>query len=314
MEPRLTICVTTYNRPEQLLLELRSLCQQGHWGEYRLRLNNNHSNYDVEAHLRQALPEGFLAAAEICNRPYNVGGNMNIAMCFREVHTDWMWLMGDDDVFLPGALETVLADIESHEQDCLVEYTVTEPHIVHMQQLPDRRGVGFSDFVGGLGTGLFALTFQSALLFNMQRLAPYTDWTLFECGPATYYPFLYLPFRALLNGECASTRSAQCVRMQRADGQWSLLQLSLAIPGFIYYTSLPWTPNDLNVFKRVFGGFLTPYTLRLREVKSRTLQWEYLKHWLAAFGLNRNWLIAFAIFLCPPLARLYDWHKARAKK
>ena len=52
---KLTVAITTYNRKEALITQLRSLECQGLYDKYQIMIFNNCSNYDVEGVLKDAL-------------------------------------------------------------------------------------------------------------------------------------------------------------------------------------------------------------------------------------------------------------------
>lgn len=125
MEKKLTVAITTYNREQPLIEQLRSLEQQGLYDKYKIVVCNNCSDYDVEASLRKALSPEFMDIITVHNRKYNVGGDCNIALSFQLIETEWMWLLSDDDITNSGAIQTVLEDAEKYPDVCWLKYSIS---------------------------------------------------------------------------------------------------------------------------------------------------------------------------------------------
>jgi len=124
MDKKLTVAITTYNRKNELITQLRSLESQGLYDKYSIVVYNNNSDYDVEEVLRNSLSPAFFDIISVHNRKFNVGGDCNIALTFLQTNTPWMWLLSDDDVTTPTSLATVLADIESYKDVCWLKYSI----------------------------------------------------------------------------------------------------------------------------------------------------------------------------------------------
>lgn len=45
----------------------------------------------------------------------NVGYDRNFEICFQKSDTDFVWLLGDDDIVRPGAISKVLGTLEQHD-------------------------------------------------------------------------------------------------------------------------------------------------------------------------------------------------------
>lgn len=41
----------------------------------------------------------------------NIGANANVLRCFELCETEWIWILGDDDHGLPGAVDKILAHL-----------------------------------------------------------------------------------------------------------------------------------------------------------------------------------------------------------
>jgi len=105
--PLLSIAIPTYNRVDFLSLCLRVLLPQ-----VRGRTDVEVTVFD------NASPDGTQALAERLRdeqggfvyrrNAENIGSDRNIAQCFDEARGVYVWILGDDDVVLPGALDCIL--------------------------------------------------------------------------------------------------------------------------------------------------------------------------------------------------------------
>lgn len=111
----LTIAIPTYNRRRYLELGLNQLEPQlkGHEDEVELLICDNASDDDtrqfVESRIAAGCPIRLLVNSE------NVGGDLNIAKCFRMATGKYVLVMGDDDLLLDGALEAILSTLRGRD-------------------------------------------------------------------------------------------------------------------------------------------------------------------------------------------------------
>lgn len=126
-EKKLTVVITTYNRKNELLEQLRSLEKQGHTNEYEIFVSDNHSDYDVEEWLNSQLSKEFLEIINVKRWEINVGHELNATFAFLLPKTEWLWMLSDDDITEPNSLETILNDIADKRNDnvCWIKYSIT---------------------------------------------------------------------------------------------------------------------------------------------------------------------------------------------
>jgi len=99
--PRLTIYIPTFRRPElATLLQSLELCSDV---EVIISDNDGAAAPIVEEHLADAP-----CRVDYSKRRNNIGGDLNILRAYDVAETDWVWIIGDDDELLPGAIEQVL--------------------------------------------------------------------------------------------------------------------------------------------------------------------------------------------------------------
>lgn len=122
--PLLTIAIPTYNRASYLDLCLKRISEEiaGLSEDRRclvkVYVSDNASMDDTPKVIAQY--QGMQAGAfkAVCNSQ-NIGPDSNIAQCYESAITPYVWIMGDDDVLLPGGLGLVLDALLREEIDIL---------------------------------------------------------------------------------------------------------------------------------------------------------------------------------------------------
>lgn len=124
MDKFLTIVIPTYNRKNQLVRLLKSIERQNALKKYYVVILNNHSNYDIESTLNNCFSSEFIKNIEINNRPINVGASYNISGAFLACKTDYLWIIGDDDEVIDGAIDIIEEDIIRFPNIPLFKYSL----------------------------------------------------------------------------------------------------------------------------------------------------------------------------------------------
>ncbi len=113
----LSICIPTYNRIEQIQKQIRLLLPQL-TDEVQLIIYDNHSDISVsELFTNQELSQ-FLVVRNCTN----VGGDANIARCFENCDTKWLWTLSDDDFVKENAISILLEDIKKNQNATFINY------------------------------------------------------------------------------------------------------------------------------------------------------------------------------------------------
>jgi len=111
----ITVVVPTYNRAGYLPCALRSILDQS-YGDFELLVCDNAST-DETADVVKAFDDPRLSYVGL---PENVGWLANFNQAVERVSTDYVTIMGDDDLMLPGALERAVAVLDAHPDVGLV--------------------------------------------------------------------------------------------------------------------------------------------------------------------------------------------------
>lgn len=105
-QPTLGICIPAYRRPEFLRKCLASIIEQSRNLPVRIFVADD-SLTDVNAEVLTDARAGFPALHFEANSR-NLGINENIRRVVDMSDTDYVWLIGEDDIFLNGAIERVV--------------------------------------------------------------------------------------------------------------------------------------------------------------------------------------------------------------
>lgn len=123
-QPLLTIAIPTYNRASYLDLCLRRIGEEiaslsaGQRCLVKVYVSDNASPDDtpkVVARYQGRHPGVF----EAVRNSKNIGADFNIAQCYESAVTPYVWIIGDDDVLLPGGLGMVIDSLNKDEIDIL---------------------------------------------------------------------------------------------------------------------------------------------------------------------------------------------------
>ncbi len=108
--PRLTIAIPSYNRAEKLDRQLGWAIESiaGNWDECELIISDNASPDSTPQVCAKwcTQSDGHL---RVIRQPTNLGLVGNALFCIANATGDFVWVVGDDDIVLPGTFAWVLA-------------------------------------------------------------------------------------------------------------------------------------------------------------------------------------------------------------
>ena len=110
---RLSICIPTYNRASHLANCLSSLisCRSMSNLKFQVCVSDNHSTDDTEKVVRNAQ---LSIDIKYHKNTSNIGHARNYLNIVSMADGDFIWLLGDDDLLMPNAIEEIYKLIESH--------------------------------------------------------------------------------------------------------------------------------------------------------------------------------------------------------
>jgi abequosyltransferase len=118
--PLLSLCIPTYNRAAYFQEALESGLRE--WagqpaGLVELLVCDNASTDDTPARLAQA--QARHPELKVFRNAENLGFDGNYLRCVEEATGEFVWVMGDDDVWLPGSIARILRELEAGADACL---------------------------------------------------------------------------------------------------------------------------------------------------------------------------------------------------
>ncbi len=226
--PLFSVVIPTYNRPKELSRTLNVLLPQAQLLRVPVVILDNACPVGAK-HVMESYPE-FIDSVKIIRNRANIGGNANICRCFEICETEWMWLLGDDDIPEENCIKTMLEELKSIDpRVCYVNFSCN--HFSHPKSM-------VIDGLDGLAARLNDRTMASNLLFisvgmfNVNACRKY----LVAGYQHTYTcaPHLAILFSALGGGNQICKFSKNKIvqyMMPNAENQWSTLKLFAGITG-----------------------------------------------------------------------------------
>lgn len=169
--PLLTIAIPTFNRVDCLRLLIDSLMQQLEGTEalgvkVQILISNNASTDGTGSYL-----DGLsnIPGIKVWNQELNIGGDANIAASCELSQGKYVWIIGDDDLAMPGTVLAVLDLLETQKPDLvyLSPQWVSGDLGEFLQTRPQSLAVESIDSMGLAIRASINVTFISSWIMNM---------------------------------------------------------------------------------------------------------------------------------------------------
>lgn len=142
---KLSICIPTFNRSRHLANCLNAIIQSASKadGDFQICVSDNASTDDTEGVVRSV--QGAIPIKYVRNK-VNIGAARNYLNAVAMADGDFVWLVGDDDLLLPSAIDRVLRMIDENgdiDYFCVnafhltTDYVQSFPHPFDMAKLPE---------------------------------------------------------------------------------------------------------------------------------------------------------------------------------
>lgn len=189
MKPILSICIPTYNRApylkESLLRLTRQIKELPDSTLIELLVSDNCSPDTTEQIVTQFIEEGN--AIQYYKNAKNEGMDGNFLRCIERSQGKYVWLLGDDDYLVDGALDKILTVLKGPEIG-----------VLHLQPTHKKNTMGFSNYSNAyefLEEATFWLTFITANIVN-KRYAEKIDFSKYM---GSFFVFIPLLMQAALD-------------------------------------------------------------------------------------------------------------------
>lgn len=219
----LSLCVPTYNRAgllDQALRAVLSQITQEMTGQVEVIVLDNASPDETPATVALAQADFPHLPLRSLRHPQNIGPDANFYEAVKQAQGEYVYLLSDDDILLPGAVETLLRLIHAHpgfDAFCLnIQPFVSDPDEAGppLLDLPQDAVLHSRDeALGLLGT---LIGFLSVMAFNKSRIAAndYTD----KIGTNFIQAFFFLDVLAGGRGLAATAQPLLAQRAENAVG------------------------------------------------------------------------------------------------
>jgi len=117
LRPLLSIAIPTYNRANYLRETIEALSQQVSVAAKNIEIIvlDNCSSDDTIQVCENALRKWQFV--KVLRNPENIGAESNVVQAMRRAAGEWIWLFGDDDIVLSGAVDTLFNYLKSVSED-----------------------------------------------------------------------------------------------------------------------------------------------------------------------------------------------------
>lgn len=134
--PRLSICISTYNRADWLAVNLRNwarLYPDPLSGVELLVCDNASSDHTPEA------VKPYLGRPDFSyhRNAHNVGMLGNLRETAHHARGEYVWIIGDDDLLMPKSIESILAALEAHPHVPLVYLNYASTRLEDARKIED---------------------------------------------------------------------------------------------------------------------------------------------------------------------------------
>jgi abequosyltransferase len=112
-----TIGIPTYNRAQFINESLESILSQvseSHLKDFRLIISDNASTDNTSQRVNETLCRYPKVSITYTVNPSNIGPDANFAKIIKSAEPGFVFLISDDDILLPGALDKIFAAIEEN--------------------------------------------------------------------------------------------------------------------------------------------------------------------------------------------------------
>ena len=180
----LTIAIPTYNRAAYLDMALASIrtcvmeLDDANRGAIEIFVSDNASTDDTPAVVARYLDLPVGRVTSIRNDS-NIGPDRNVRQCYLSADTPYVWILGDDDLILPGGIAKALSCLASRDADIVYLESYGYSHNAGRKPLyavASKRTIEYADALDFARRTHVKLTYISAMIVRTKvSLTPYLD-------------------------------------------------------------------------------------------------------------------------------------------
>ncbi len=179
---KLTIAIPTFNRNEILKRNIQFLLPQI-TEQCNVLIIDNCSDVPIKETLTELLDTYPSLHIKVERNKVNIGGNANILRCIEYCETEWLWILGDDDIPKPNAVETIFYDLQSNKNITHINYYCEDK--LHPQRKNSVYSDGLDDYLQKMDS-FAASIFISSNIYYMPHIIEnigYAMYFQYSCAP-----------------------------------------------------------------------------------------------------------------------------------
>ena len=309
----LTIAIPTYNRSlylDQLLSELSEQCTNR--SSIAIIVSDNASTDNTEQVVERAIERGL--PLSYTKNSSNLGADGNILQCFELATGKYVWIIGDDDVLVPGCINKVMAYLESKEYDLIYVNSIAFEGI-HKPNLTSKneRAEEIDDVHVFVKRVSVFLTFISGNIINKNRIL--------QSGPIDFTPLIGTNLVQMgwiytaLNGYMRGLYIREKLVGMRTDNTGDYKLIQVFGPNLNEVTK-KWLHNPRlgrliinGTLRRFWPGMLVKYQRSLSPFKPESNPKKLLTQTYKTY--SSYWFFVYPILAAPSIFRKPWWFVTR---
>ena len=307
----LTIYIPTHNRFKYLQLLLSSLFLELDENplistNIIIKIFNNRSTDNTEKYLNSiARPN-----VSVYNRENNIGGNANIADSINNCETEYLWILGDDDIPHRGLLAQIVHYLSNQKPNllylpaswCLDVFETPIPSVSNNLYIQNKNPEEFLKIVGA------KLTFISSFVFSYNHYEIFKNINDITVASETSFRHLAFYSPAILSGELLFVVNRVVISASgNSNFTYSLPQsFGIELPNIVRKIFVTKREHCDLIIKNILIAYLPSflYSIRFRTSKSldNEIPWKNLQSTLG--GYKSFWFFVYPLKYVPKLLAL----------
>jgi glycosyltransferase involved in cell wall biosynthesis len=306
----LTIAIPTYNRNKTLKKNIVYLLPQLN-ESIKLIIIDNASSEPISETLNEIINQNTHLQISIIRNKLNVGGNNNILRCLEYCETDYLWILGDDDIPRANAIQNILNTIRKNPDSCFINFSNDG-----VERSSSIKTKGINNFLSHGVDFLGQIIFISSCIYSAKKLKE--SFTISYSWALTHAPQLILVLDYLKNHDDASCyiSNEKIVDTDHQNTDNLLMSAPIYVAMFIpTLMSLPIEKISRNILeikiKQLIHSWLTPRTIFLSLLKIAIDQNRFVDHVYVykeisrrLFYLEKSLFFRIEVFLYSIMLRL----------
>ncbi|MBI5387434.1 MAG: glycosyltransferase family 2 protein [Verrucomicrobia bacterium] len=296
----LTIAIPTYNRNETLKKSIVHLLPQI-TPDCQLVIQDNHSDTPVAESVNNICKCYPGVSVKIVRHRWNLGATANILRCLEVCETEWIWILGDDDIVAAGAVDTVLKNVSNNDDSIYFSF-LTQAHKDTGARRLSYRSRGRSEFIQMLDCA-HLLNFMSCSVWRAEPFRQHIS-TGFDYAYSMGWTFALL-LTTLRDSEVVVFSNEVLVLKSTISpivNRWSFRRFLLGWPTLLEI-NLSKTEGRI-LGRKLLGRMITPETIAAYLLVDQTkyacpdrfLTYDLVKGRIAPYKIHRLSWLRFAIY------------------